>query len=129
MTCRATGTAIEGQYGNHDTMRVKGMLNIPLGDTLAVRLAGISLQRDGYTKNLVTDNDIDDRDQYKPGFKFNDWELKGVPLRIEINDQRSPTFGRVHCRQIAGDRRLADASLSIEDNPSHLNLASVVLAR
>lgn len=27
---------------------------------------------------------IDDRDQYKPGWKFNDWEQKGVPLRIEI---------------------------------------------
>jgi prolyl-tRNA synthetase len=24
------------------------------------------------------------RDQVTPGFKFNDWELKGVPLRIEI---------------------------------------------
>ena len=28
--------------------------------------------------------EIDDREGYKPGFKFNDWELKGVPLRIEI---------------------------------------------
>ena len=27
---------------------------------------------------------LDDRDQYKPGWKFNEWELKGVPLRIEI---------------------------------------------
>ena len=27
---------------------------------------------------------VDDRDQYKPGYKFNEWELKGVPLRIEI---------------------------------------------
>ena len=27
---------------------------------------------------------IDDRDQYKPGYKFHEWELKGVPLRIEI---------------------------------------------
>jgi len=26
---------------------------------------------------------VDHRDQ-KPGFKFNDWELKGVPLRIEL---------------------------------------------
>ena len=26
----------------------------------------------------------DDRDQYSPGYKFNEWELKGVPLRIEI---------------------------------------------
>lgn len=27
---------------------------------------------------------IDDRDSYSPGYKFNDWELKGVPLRLEI---------------------------------------------
>lgn len=27
---------------------------------------------------------IDRREQLSPGFKFNDWELKGVPLRIEI---------------------------------------------
>jgi len=27
---------------------------------------------------------IDSRDNYKPGFKFNEWELKGIPLRIEI---------------------------------------------
>jgi len=27
---------------------------------------------------------IDSRENYKPGFKFNEWELKGIPLRIEI---------------------------------------------
>lgn len=27
---------------------------------------------------------IDDRDQYKPGFKFAEWEVRGVPIRIEI---------------------------------------------
>ncbi len=27
---------------------------------------------------------IDDRTQETPGFKFNEWELKGVPMRIEI---------------------------------------------
>lgn len=27
---------------------------------------------------------LDDRDSYSPGWKFNDWELKGVPVRIEI---------------------------------------------
>jgi prolyl-tRNA synthetase len=27
---------------------------------------------------------IDDREDLTPGFKFNDWELKGVPLRLEI---------------------------------------------
>ena len=28
--------------------------------------------------------ELDDRDSYSPGWKFNEWELKGVPLRIEI---------------------------------------------
>jgi|TARA_B100001971_G_C18235418_1_gene566800 prolyl-tRNA synthetase len=28
--------------------------------------------------------ELDDRDEYKPGWKFNEWEMKGVPLRIEI---------------------------------------------
>jgi prolyl-tRNA synthetase len=27
---------------------------------------------------------VDDREEYTPGWKFNHWELKGVPLRIEI---------------------------------------------
>jgi prolyl-tRNA synthetase len=27
---------------------------------------------------------VDDRPEFRPGFKFNEWELKGVPLRIEI---------------------------------------------
>jgi prolyl-tRNA synthetase len=27
---------------------------------------------------------IDDREQYSPGWKFNQWEMKGVPLRLEI---------------------------------------------
>ena len=27
---------------------------------------------------------IDDRSEVTPGFKFNDWELRGVPLRIEV---------------------------------------------
>src|SRR5690606_2094778 len=26
----------------------------------------------------------DDRDTYRPGFKFAEWEMKGVPLRITI---------------------------------------------
>lgn len=27
---------------------------------------------------------LDDRDNVSPGFKFNDWEMRGVPVRIEI---------------------------------------------
>ena len=27
---------------------------------------------------------LDEREEYKPGFKYNEWEMKGIPIRIEI---------------------------------------------
>lgn len=27
---------------------------------------------------------LDDRENYNPGWKFNHWEVKGVPIRIEL---------------------------------------------
>ena len=27
---------------------------------------------------------LDDRDEYTPGWKYNEWEIKGIPIRIEI---------------------------------------------
>jgi prolyl-tRNA synthetase len=27
---------------------------------------------------------LDDREQHQPGYKFNEWELKGVPVRVEL---------------------------------------------
>jgi prolyl-tRNA synthetase len=29
---------------------------------------------------------VDDRDYVRPGAKYNHWELKGVPLRIELGN-------------------------------------------
>jgi len=46
------------------------------------------LQDASSIKDWLSENDIrvhlDDRDQLTPGFKFHDWELKGIPIRIEI---------------------------------------------
>ncbi len=27
---------------------------------------------------------VDDRDNHNPGFKFNNWEVKGTPIRLEL---------------------------------------------
>lgn len=27
---------------------------------------------------------VDDRDNYNPGWKYNHWEQKGVPIRLEL---------------------------------------------
>src|SRR3546814_5949936 len=43
--------AAEAEYGNYNSLKGKAMVNIPLGDTMGLRVAGIYLHRDGYTKN------------------------------------------------------------------------------
>ena len=30
---------------------------------------------------------LDDREEYSPGWKFNQWELRGVPFRIEVGER------------------------------------------
>lgn len=52
------------EYGNFNSMKAKGMVNLPLSDTLGVRVGGFYLKRDGYTENLYDGSKIDDRDMY-----------------------------------------------------------------
>ena len=54
----------EAEYGNYNSIRLKGMVNVPLGDVFGVRLAGYYLNRDGYTFNEFDNSRIDDRDLY-----------------------------------------------------------------
>jgi len=51
-------------YGNYNEIRLQGMVNVPLGDTMAARVAGFYLKRDGYTENLFDGSRIDGRDMY-----------------------------------------------------------------
>ncbi|MBI3332357.1 proline--tRNA ligase [Candidatus Peregrinibacteria bacterium] len=45
---------------------------------------------------------IDDRDEKSPGFKFNEWEVKGVPLRIEIGPKDLEKKAVMTCRRDTG---------------------------
>lgn len=44
---------VDFETGSYQHRRLKGHINIPLGDQMAFRLAGFKLQRDGYVKNLA----------------------------------------------------------------------------
>ena len=44
---------IDVEAGDYDNRRVKAAVNVPLADNLAIRVAGMTLKRDGYTKNLA----------------------------------------------------------------------------
>ncbi|MBM0104881.1 TonB-dependent receptor [Steroidobacter sp. S1-65] len=50
------------EYADYDTRKAKGHVNVPIGDIFGLRIAGNYLQRDGYTENVATGNDIDSRD-------------------------------------------------------------------
>lgn len=52
------------EFGNYGDQKFRGMVNVPLGDMFAFRLAGTTLNRDGFGKNTVTGNDADDRNLY-----------------------------------------------------------------
>jgi prolyl-tRNA synthetase len=61
---------------------------------------------------------VDDRDQHRPGYKFAEWELKGVPLRIELGP-RDVAAGRVVlASRLGGDKEevaTADAVSGMAD--------------
>ena len=42
---------------------------------------------------------VDDRAQYTPGWKYHEWEMKGVPLRVEIGPKD------IHAKQVTVVRR------------------------
>ncbi len=48
---------------------------------------------------------LDDREQYKPGWKFNEWELKGVPLRIEAGPRDVAQNQVMFARRDTGEKR------------------------
>jgi prolyl-tRNA synthetase len=51
---------------------------------------------------------VDWRDQVTPGFKFNDWELRGVPLRIEIGPRDVENAQAVFVRRDSREKRPVD---------------------
>jgi len=54
---------------------------------------------------------LDDRDQHRPGFKFAEWELKGVPVRIELGP-RDVAAGHVVVAERTGGEKM---ELAIEE--------------
>ena len=48
---------------------------------------------------------VDDRPEYRPGFKFNEWELKGVPLRVEIGDRDLAAESVTVARRDSGEKQ------------------------
>ena len=58
------GAAIEASYGNFNAMRLKGDITGPISETLAYSASAYYNKRDGYTDDLATGSDVNQRDRY-----------------------------------------------------------------
>ena len=58
------GATGEVTYGNYDYWRLGGSVTGPISDTLAARIDGIWVKRDGFLKDATNNTDVNDRDRY-----------------------------------------------------------------
>lgn len=68
ITKKASVDGVEGyvdaEYGNYNSVKVQGAVNVPISSILAARLAGTIINRDGYSENVYDGTRVDDRDIY-----------------------------------------------------------------
>jgi prolyl-tRNA synthetase len=61
---------------------------------------------------------VDDRPEYRPGFKFNEWELKGVPLRLELGGRDLAAGAVTVARRDTGEKQqipLPRAAVAVDE--------------
>jgi iron complex outermembrane recepter protein len=102
--------------GNYGSMRAQGMLNVPLGDTLGIRLAGAWTSREGFDYNTFTKRDVNGRNlwsgrgivQWKPSDRFS---ANLIWQHFEEDDDRSRT-GKQLCTRDPGPTRIGNATIT-----------------
>jgi len=112
---------VELELGNYNAQRVRGMLNVPIGDRLAIRMAGAMTKRDGFGTNLAASDpnvtnevreDVDGRDLWS-GRVTVGWEpidairVNAMWERFEEDDNRVRTSKQL-CHHDAGIQAAGD---------------------
>jgi iron complex outermembrane recepter protein len=80
-------------YGNLNRFELTGMINVPLGDTLAIRLAGQRVTRDGYGVNVTSGNRL---------ANINSWSGRASVLWEPTDGIRNTLIGSVYRANEAG---------------------------
>jgi iron complex outermembrane recepter protein len=131
----------EGEYGNFNGYKLKGMVNVPVGETIGVRLAGFYLKRDGYSTNEFDNSNIDGRKMYAVRGSIR-WEpsdtttvdLMGYYFREKDNRLRSQkqlcqrdTLGVLGCTPGALDNGTTNGSSTLASILSSREFLTVAL--
>jgi len=84
-----------------------------------VVLAAADKVRAGLAGNSVRVK-VDDRDQHRPGFKFSEWELKGVPIRLEVGPRDVEADQMVLVDRVGSGKRSIGSAQAIADMAGEL---------
>ncbi|MEA3538349.1 MAG: TonB-dependent receptor [Pseudomonadota bacterium] len=130
----AFSAAGDAEYGNFNAYKLKGMVNVPLGDTLGIRLAGFYLKRDGYTENLYDGSDIDDRDMYaiRGSLRWEPTDSTTVDLMayyFKEDDNRSRIQKQMCHRDPTGVLGCLPDQLAFETLNGNATIASILTSR
>ncbi len=104
------------EVGNFETMRASGMLNVPITDTLGVRLAGAWTRRDGFDYNSFTQQRVNGRDlwstraslAWEPSDRF---RANMIWQHFQENDNRSRT-GKQLCTPDPGPTMVGSVAVT-----------------
>jgi iron complex outermembrane receptor protein len=82
----------KASYGNYNAWMLEGMANAPVGENMAIRLAGRIRQRDGFIPNLLGGKDFNSADTYALRGSFHG---ESGPLSLDLigNFQRDTPEG------------------------------------
>ena len=104
------------EYGNYDSRRLSGALNIPLNEMMSLRIAGMRLKRDGFFTNTYNGDAVDGRDigATRITFRLHPNEVLDVNVmaeRFDENDSRS-RVGKSLCIKDPGPASLDGVAVS-----------------
>ena len=106
--------SVEGTYGEFNTQKLSGHLNLPLGENIAFRGAGFMLKRDGYSEAILPDGreeDVDGRDL---------WALRGT-LGGDLNERASFWIMAEHYEEDSTRTRATKQLCNKDDRPFPFN--------
>ncbi|WP_170150136.1 TonB-dependent receptor [Parahaliea mediterranea] len=103
------------EYGNFDARRLRGIVNVPVSESFALRFAATADQRDGYYHNRLDDKDYGDRDattarasaRWQPSDSL-DWAV-----RVDYADMQGDGALPPEVASDAGPARFIDAIGSV----------------
>lgn len=141
ITAKPDLTAVKGsgevEYGNFNSIKMKGMLNLPVSDKLGVRVAGFYMKRDGYTENLYAGADqkhIDDRDMFavRGSVRWEPTDTTRVDLMayyFRENDSRMRIQKQMCRRDPTGVLGCLPGGREFETSNANSTLASILSSR